>query len=163
MRQAFRVVALILVALIAAPQFALAVQVPVGTQVPVQVMETVSPAQVNMGSIVPITAAGDVTVNGKVVVRQGATGTAEVVRVEKKGAIGKPASLMIEVKSIGAVDGQTIRLSGSKSIEGEDKQTKVLIIGIVLCLPYLLAKGGDAVIASGSVINATVAVNADIK
>jgi hypothetical protein len=98
----------------------------------------------------------DLRIGGVVVIAQGATAQAEVVTSKRRGSIGKPAHIGVVLRSVQAVDGTTIALTGQKQVLGEDKQTSSLVITLLCCILGLLQKGGPAEIAAGSTVRGNV-------
>lgn len=131
------------------------VEVPVGTVVTCAFENAVSPVATSAGQALLLSVLDDVLVNGVTVVRAGAPVRAEVVLSEKKGSVGKPAKIHVAVRTVEAVDGTAIALSGTKVAEGEDKQTSSLVITILCCVLGLLQKGGDAEIPAGATLAAS--------
>jgi hypothetical protein len=139
------------------------VRVPAGTRVSLELAETLSPEATYVGDKVDLRVTHDVVIDGKVVVEMGAAAAGEVAVATKKGSIGKPAEIGVSVKSITAVDGTKISASAYKVIEGEDKQTLALVVGLALCILGLLIKGGDAYLFEGTQIEATTASNVEVE
>ena len=52
---------------------------------------------------------------------------------------------------------------GMASIEGEDKSTKSVLLGLFICILFLFQKGGDAAFSPGTTIDAFVANSVDIE
>jgi hypothetical protein len=67
------------------------------------------------------------------------------------------------MRSVEAVDGSNIALSGTKHVQGENKQTQSLVITILCCILGLIIQGGDAEIASGSSMDATVEMTTTVE
>jgi hypothetical protein len=69
----------------------------------------------------------------------------------------------VNIKSVTAVDGQQVILSGGTYQEGEDRQTLAIILGVVVCILFLTMKGKDAEIPAGYSVDGTVAQNIEIE
>jgi hypothetical protein len=110
------------------------VNVPVGTVVELVFDSTVSPAAVTIGQRVSLRVAAPVVANGKTVVAAGAMATGEVTTASKQGAVGKEAQIGVVVKSVVAVDGQTIPLDGTKVVTRENHQASSIIITLHCCI-----------------------------
>lgn len=74
----------------------------------------------------------------------------EVTRNELR-RVGRPGSVELRVKSTTATDGQIIKLHGVNYVEGEDRNSTVLLasliptaVGFWPMIFYLLKKGGEA-------------------
>jgi len=127
------------------------VQVPVGTVVTVKTNTLVSPEILNVGHTVYLSVVSDVIVDDKVVIKEGATAIGEVTVSRELNYIGIPAKIGIAVRSVQAVDGSTIIISGIKLVEGKDKM--VVSIGLsLICFLFALIKGGEADIPAGTPI-----------
>lgn len=137
--------------------------IPAGTPVLVAFEESVRPvsAQLNQQILLHVTSV--VRINGEVVIAEGATAIGQVMNMQKKGFIGRPAVMAIAVRSVEAVDGTTVVVTGGKYIEGEDHMTMSLAITIVCCLLGVLIRGGDAEIPAGSVMKVTVDAATTVK
>ena len=72
------------------------------------------------------------------------------------GVSGLAASrlLLAQGADVTAVDGTQIPIQASKFIKGKSNQTAALVIGLLLCFPFLFMKGGEASLQSGSMIQA---------
>ena len=138
------------------------VRIEVGTVVDLVFENAVTPASVSVGQTVTLKVANPVKVNNVVVIDAGATAIGEVTRSEKAGSIGKPAAIGVTLKQVTAVDGTAIPLSGTKMVEGENKQTSSLVITLLCCILGLLQKGGSAEIAAGATVRATVAAPVEV-
>lgn len=131
-------------------------QIPAGTSVLVKPVKAVSPKEYHVGDLVEMIAVSDVVLQDQIVIKAGSLAQGEVTVSERKGIVGKPAKIGITLRSVQAVDGKTIPLSGTKTIEGKDNVTTALVIGIVLCVFGLFINGEDAVISDGATISGTV-------
>jgi hypothetical protein len=151
--------------LVAAPNIAFAapVEIPVGTPVTLSFQVALNPETAVIGETVMLTVADDVRVGKTVVIAKGANATAEVVNAQKRGSVGKPAVIQVVLRTVSAVDGTAVLLSGQKQVAGEDKQTSALVITILCCILGLLQKGGDAEIPAGSTVQGTVASSVTIE
>lgn len=96
--------------------------------------------------------------NGKILIAEGSPVVVDL-QTKKTKAIGRSGEIIIKLKSVEAVDGQEIELTGDISIKPEDIQGKVLGIslgvGLLLFPPmllYLLKKGDTAVLDSNTTI-----------
>jgi hypothetical protein len=94
-----------------------------GTPVAVHVDGSISSGTANVGDTFQLKADKDVTVNGWVVIKQGAGGQGTVTSVDHAGKHGKQGNLGIRFDYIFAVSGEKIQLSSSnKSQQGQGKQ-----------------------------------------
>lgn len=96
--------------------------------------------------------------NGNVLISYGALVGMNIIANRSK-AVGKPGTINIEFTLTTAVDGQKIKLTGNKFLEGEDKATlsKVLTgVGCLIIPPFnflfLLIKGEPVVIPDNMIV-----------
>lgn len=140
------------------------IKLPAGTSVPLETTQMISSESLQVGQMVDLRVTSDVKVEGKIVIPAGSIAKGLVNRADKPKAIGKQGSIEIQIKSVKAVDGQDIPLSGGTLFkEGEDKQTLAIVLGLLLCLLCLLIKGKDAVIPIGTSLTSNVASNSEIE
>ncbi len=83
-----------------------------GTVVTAEVIDEVISNDLEIGNLIRMEVRGDVTVNGKVVIRDGAMAEGRVVRLQKECVRGKQ-SIQITLETVQAVDGQRVRLRGA--------------------------------------------------
>jgi hypothetical protein len=97
-----------------------------GTSVTLSLNENIAPENASIGNSVDFLVRANVTVNGKVLIATGATGSGTIRKI-KKACRGECAEVTITVESAMAVDGQMVRLrsipvvvkiQGSKNAEG---------------------------------------------
>ena len=134
-----------------------------GAVVKCTVSEDISPVTTTVGQRITLRVSEAVKVNGVTVIEAGAPVQAEVTQAQKQGSIGKPAIIGISLRSVTAVDGDVIALSGQKVLEGESKQSTSLVVTILCCVLGLLMKGGPASIPAGTNIDATVVSEVQIE
>jgi len=138
------------------------VRVPAGTQVLLRTTETLAPETLHVGDTVHLSVVSDVKVQGRVVIEAGAPALGEITESKKQNFIGIAGKLGLAVRSVEAVDGTTIALHGSKLVEGEDKMVISIGLALVCCILFGLMKGGEASLASGTQIQATVAATTEV-
>ncbi len=135
-----------------------------GTSVTLETTSLVSSKLVSPGQTIELRVRNDVRIGNKVVIKAGAPAKAQVVRVQRAKALGKPGYLEIEARSVTAVDGTEVPLSGGRIyVEGEEKQTLSVVLGLFVCLLFLLMKGKDAEIPPGYTVSAQVASDVEIN
>ena len=139
------------------------VEIPVGTTVLLAFQSAVHPMTANVGEKVFLTVVNDIEVDGYVVIKAGAHAIGEISQSVKKGSIGKPATIGVLLRSVEAVNGKNISLSGSKVLSGEDKQSDALLITILCCVLGLMMKGGDVEMAQGTTVEGTVLVSTKVQ
>lgn len=134
-----------------------------GTSIPMDLMTSLSGNNTRNGQIIDFRVTSDVKVNGKTVITAGSVAQGQVVKSKKNGLFGTAGELEVAVKSVRAVDGTMIYLSGSSlSDEGSDK----LVISIVVtlfCLLGFLIKGGKAEIPAGTQCSAFVMSDTEVS
>ena len=157
-------VAAALVLMPSAPAFAQTnvVRVPAGTAVTLATTSTLDPQMVRVGDVVNLTVVSDVVVNGKVVFKAGSPARAEITAASPRGIVGRPDKMTVQLQNAQAVDGSTVPITAAKSVEGDDKMVLTIVLTLV-CVPFILMKGGKAAIPSGSQINATTNGLSEIK
>ena len=133
------------------------------TFVPVVLQENISSENLSLGQDVLFTVARDVIVSGKTIISAGTSVIANVSDVEETGAIGAAGKIVITFLNTEAVDGTSISLRGTKVIEGKDKSTSSVVVGVVLCPLALLQKGDEANMGQGTQARAMVAQNTTLE
>lgn len=128
-----------------------------GTLISLESSEEINSANAIAGQSIDFLVRNDISVNDKVVIRKGTIAKGLVQRVEKAKGIGKEGFVEIEIRSLPAVDGTEVFLTGAKIYEeGEDKQTLSIVLGVLVCLLFLIMKGKDGIIPKGYSIDARV-------
>ena len=150
---------------VSAPLFAATITLPAGTPVSIRIAETVSSETVMTGYPIRLEVASDVKKGGKIVIKSGASAIGTVTSSVKKGIVGKPGEIAIQINSVTAVDGNTIPVTAHHVNKGEDKSTMSLIVGLFLCIFVLFTKGGEGSLQAGNIIQASTTSEAyiDIK
>lgn len=111
------------VGLIAAAPAGQRITLPGGTQVTVALAQKIDSGSANVGDVFNFTVAKDVTVDGWVVIPQGAGGQGEVTSVDRAGGNGHAGRLGLKFDFVFAADGEKVLLSNSNSnIQGEQKK-----------------------------------------
>ncbi|MCO5233340.1 MAG: hypothetical protein LC105_00345 [Chitinophagales bacterium] len=95
---------------------------------------------------------------GNVVITEG-TPVLVDLKLKNRKSVGKAGVVDVKLKSVQAVDGQTIDLRGGVAVEPENIQGKVLGVGLgvglflfPLMLLYLIKKGDKAVLSENTTI-----------
>lgn len=140
----------------------LAVTVPVGTLIQLELSNTISSANSYAGQKVNFTVLNDVKVANELVVMAGSKATGKIISVDDSGIIGKPGSLSIQLTRVTAIDGSIIPISANSVLKGEDKSGTAIVVTLILCFLGLFIEGGDAVLQAGSVIEADVISAAEV-
>jgi len=133
------------------------VEIPVGTTVVLKTNTTLAPEQLKVGDTVELSVVSDVIIDGKVVIKAGDRARGEITSSKDRNLIGIPAKIGVTIRSVQAVDGTTIPLSGSKLSEGKNKMLPSIGLSLICCVLFALMKGGEASLPAGTQIEATVA------
>lgn len=137
--------------------------IPSGTIVRLENSSEISSENLIPGQTVDFFVSGDVKVEGKTVIKNGAVAKGYVTRVEKAKGLGKEGSIEIEIRSVEAIDGTEVRLTSSRVSEvGEDKQTAAILLGVLVCILFLTKKGKNAKIPPGFTLDGRVASDVQI-
>lgn len=140
------------------------IKLPAGTRVDLELVPTINSTSISAGETVDFKVRQDVIIGGKVVISAGTIAKGNVISAEKPKGLGKEGKVEVQVKSVPAVDGTIIPLSSSSlAREGDDKSTISILLGIFVCLLFLLMKGKDGIIPSGTTVEAVVASNIEIN
>ena len=135
-----------------------------GSIIPLETVSMIQSDLVSVGQTIDFRVKNDVKVDGKTVVAGGSIARGQVVRAQKAKGFGKAGLIEIQIKSVTAVDGQEVSLTGGNVFqEGQDKQTLSIVLGIFVCLLFLIMKGKNAQIPPGYQITSSVATTMTIK
>jgi hypothetical protein len=126
------------------------VTLPAGTPVTLALTEEISSKTASNGMEIPFQVLSDVEEEDTVLIKAGTLGHAQVTNLKKPAALGKEGELTISDFYVTAVDGQRVPLVASLSQVGEGKSGKSLALGLIICWPLLLMKGGHAVVPAGT-------------
>ena len=126
-----------------------------GTSVPLETVNAIRSDQVSVGQTIDFRVKFDVKVGDKTVVAAGSIAKGQVMRAQKAKGVGKEGFVEVQIKSVQAVDGQEVFLSGGNVYqEGEDKQTLSILLGVLVCLLFLTMKGKNAEVPPGYSVSA---------
>lgn len=132
-----------------------------GTMVSMELVNEVT-SKMTAGQTVDFRVMTDVKADGVVVIPAGSIAKGQVISASKNKLLGTPGEVTVQVKSVNAIDGTRIALSGSSfTAEGDSKLVTSLVLTF-LCGFGFLIKGGAGVITPGTTFDATVASNTDI-
>ena len=135
-----------------------------GTNIPLETISMIQSDLISIGQTIEFRVKYDVKVEGKVVVTAGSTAKGQVMRAQKAKGLGKEGFLEVQIKSVSAVDGQEIFLTGGNVYqEGEDKQTVAILLGLFVCILFLTMKGKNAQVPPGYQVTPSVATTMSIK
>lgn len=139
------------------------VTIPAGTRIDLETMSTINSSTIQAGETVDFKVRTDVSIDGHVVIKAGSVAKGTVVSASKAKGIGKEGSVEIQVKSVNGVDGKMIPLSGAGIARtGDNNQVLSIVLGLLVCLLFLLIKGSNGIIPAGTSTDAVVASNTKI-
>lgn len=124
--------------------------IPEGTRVAIKTVETLSSETAKKGQVVHFEVVRDVEIQGKIVIKAGSQAVGEVTRAASKRMLGREGELDLIVRYVTAVDGSQVSLRASLGEKGEEKLTTAVVLGVVLCPLFLMMKGEEAVVPSGT-------------
>lgn len=143
----------VLIMALALPVNAARVTIPAGTPVVVRLESAVGSGTHHKGDLVSMTVQGDVTINGKTVIKTGSPAQGVVDDVARRFFAGIGGYIKLSAQFAKAVDGTSVPLKFEKQDTG---QANILgaIIGIVCCICFLLIRGDDVTLQPGTLYNA---------
>ena len=133
-----------------------------GPAIDAKITETINGSAAQVGQRILMVVDKDIKLNGKVVISAGAQVIAEITDATSKNYAGIPGKLLVSFKTVKAIDGQDISISGTKERKGEDKMLPAIGLGLVCCPLFFLMQGGEGVIPAGQIITVYTVQNADI-
>lgn len=134
-----------------------------GTAIPLELVSTLNSNNVRNGQMVDFRVLGDIKADGKTVIAAGSIAQGQITRAKENGLLGSKGELEVNIRSVKAVDGTTVYLSGNNlSDEGSDKMALSIVL-TVCCLFGFLIKGGKAEIPAGAQVQGTVTSNVEIN
>ncbi len=137
---------------------------PAGTIVILETTAPVSSKDAQVGQTVGVRVKYDVKIKGKLLIKAGAAGSAQVTAAETGKGMGKQGSLSLRPNVVQAVDGQMVPLTGNGSTAtGEGKTGNAVALAVVVSPLFLLKKGKDATIPPGTELQATVASEVEVE
>lgn len=133
------------------------VKVPDGTQIEIQLKNTLSGQEAKVGDVVDFTVLRAVQVNGVTIFERDALARARLSTAEKSGRWGKAGKLEWAMQDIQAVDGNRITARFTKREVGDSKGGTVAVAAVAssvfvgpFALLWGLKKGRPAVIPAGN-------------
>ena len=148
----------------AAPTTVETVVLKAGTNIPLETINVITSDNASAGRTVDFRVTRDIDVDGQTVIQAGSIAKGQIIRTQKAKGIGKAGFLEIQIKSVTAVDGQEVYLTGGNINEtGDDKQTLAIVLGIFVCILLLLIKGNNAEVQPGYSFSTSVASTMNIE
>lgn len=126
------------------------VVVPDGVEVRLRLLERVSSANAKVDETVRFEVVENVMVNDRVVIAQGAKGTGRVTEAVRKKSFGRSGKVNFTIDVVKAVDGQNIRLRGSKELKGDESFVKAGVVTYLTGPFGALVKGKDVTVDAGT-------------
>jgi len=121
------------------------VEVPAATLVKIALLSDVNSADSKVGDPVPYRVTEDVKVGDYIVIPSGVTGQGEVTAVEKEGRFGKQGRVVIDFKTVTAMDGSRLPIQVGERATTENKALELAagasIAGAILLGPIGLISG----------------------
>lgn len=135
-----------------------------GTPISLETVSMIESSRIAIGQTVDFRVRYDVKVEGETVIKAGSIAKGQVVRAQMAKGLGKEGFIEVKVKSVTAVDGQEVYLSGGNLYqEGENKETLAIVLGLFVCILFLTMKGKEAQVPAGYEVNPSVASTVKIK
>jgi len=135
-----------------------------GTPIPLETLSMIRSDQVIPGQVIDFRVKYDIKSDDQVIIPAGTIAKGQVMRAQKAKGLGKEGFVEIQIKSVQAVDGQEIFLTGGNLYnEGEDKQTLSIVLGVFVCILFLTMKGKNAEVPPGVEVSPAVATSMNIN
>jgi hypothetical protein len=126
------------------------------TSIRLALMEPLSSATNQVDDPVRFEVTEEVKVGDVVAIPRGSTAVGHVVEVEPRRRLGRAGKLNFSIDHVKAPDGTNVRLRASSTRKGDDK-TGTVIVGSVLLSPlFLIMRGKDISIPTGTSFSAYV-------
>ncbi len=163
-----KALSVLLVLLMAAPIQAQEILIRDGTPVKLRIGRNISSADAKEGESVDFEVLEEVTVDGTIVIRKGATVIATVTQAQPKRRMGRAGKLNMNIDYVRLSNGQKVALRAVKESAGGSnagKMTAAIVATSLVFFPaaplFLFAKGKDITVPKGTEITAY--VNGDSK
>lgn len=143
--------------------------IPEGTELRIRTTQGVSSDSARVGDDVPMEVLADVSVDGYVVIRQGAPVIGVVSRATEAKRLGRRGHVAVSLKYTESITGDHVLLTGARAEEGKGKKAKMVgevaatavLVGTPIGLLWLFEKGNDSFIPPGTAF--TVFTSADTR
>jgi hypothetical protein len=140
------------------------VELTAGTNVPLETISMIRSDQVSVGQSIDFRVKYDVKIGDKTVIAAGSLAKGQVMRAQRAKGLGKEGLVEIQIKSVKAVDGQDVFLSGGNVYnEGDNKEVLSILLGIFVCVLLLTIKGKNAEVPPGYQVTSGVATTMVVK
>jgi hypothetical protein len=140
-----------------------------GTKIGLVMTETISSDEkggrkVETGEVISLTVQADVTdIDGNLLVKQGTLVNGTITKSVNRKAAGTKGQLSFSVDFIKAADGQSVPVSLNYDFAGVSKTGVAVAAAVIVAAPLLLIKGKPATVEAGTVLNALVVGDKNIK
>lgn len=140
------------------------VTLPGGTYIGLETAHELNSEFLIPGQSIDFFVKNDIQAEGKTVIKRGAIARGQVLRVQRAKGLGKEGFVEVEIKSVEAVDGSEVFLTGARMYEaGDDRQTLSIVLGVLVCILFLIMKGENAVIPAGYSVDGRIAQDVQIN
>lgn len=140
------------------------VVIPSGTSVYLETVSTLTSDGILPGQIIDFKVRQDIVVDKITVIPAGSIAKGQVMRAKPAKGLGKEGMIEVQIKSVTAVDGTEVLLTGGNLLsEGEDRQTLAIVLGLVVCILFLTMKGKNAIVPAGQEVSAFTAGSTQIN
>ena len=127
-------------------------------------LSNVSTETLEVGALIDATCQSGLSIKGVQFIRPGAPAKLRVISAERPKGFGKAGAISLQAVSVTAVDGTEVPIRGGDfTSTGKDKSTASIVLGLFVCILFLTMKGGEAVIAPGTTVDAFVANDMEIE
>ncbi len=130
------------------------VRLPGGTAIVLTTTSSINSDTSSVGEAVTAAVTTPDVNDGVTVIASGAQATGTVNRKEDSGMIGQSGKLTVEFTSVLAVDGTSVPIVATKTIEAKDEVAGTVVVSTLLCPLALLNEGDAAILPAGSQIRA---------
>jgi hypothetical protein len=133
-------------------------KIPANTTIRVRTISEISSETAHVGDDVQMEVLGDVTVNGYVVIRQGASAIGRISRVKEARSMGRRGNVGLTLSYVEAVTGEHVLASGSRTEKAKGKAgemaTEVIVttaaLGSRVAALWLFENGEESTIPPGT-------------
>lgn len=133
-----------------------------GTAVRLEFVTSVNSKTADVGDKIELRLTDDIRDGNTVLVAKGAKAEATITEADKTGIGGAPGNIVFQVNSMN-VDGKTIPLKGTASLEGDPKQPNAAMLIPVVGFFTLFRHGKNAEIKAGTPMTAYVAADTSLS
>jgi hypothetical protein len=138
---------------------AVAMTVPVGTIIEVQIVDTMSSKIAKQGETFALRLAKPIQVGGQILIPAGALGAGEVIDSQKGGFGGAAGKLVLSARYI-EVNGARMPIRAMRiGVAGDDYVKTAITIGFISPISSLFVTGGNVEVPAGTVAGAKVAAD----